>query len=76
MAVEKLQNDVDDSLEEIEYFQQNIPPGGPEEEDALSDFERRIKELKRKRKQKLDDIGYESPEDSDADQSENDHVED
>jgi hypothetical protein len=76
-AVEKLQMGADALFDEIDFFQQNIPSeGGPEEEsDALVDFDRRIKALKRMRRQKLYEIGYENPEDSDADQFANDDSE-
>ena len=74
IAIEKLQQHVDHIFEEIHFLKEEIPSrGGPEEEDdALLDFEQRIKELKRMRRQKLEDIGYECPEDSGAEESEND----
>ena len=55
-----------DDFEEIEHIQLGIPTsGGPEaEDDALLEIERSVKELDQKRRQKLDEIGYESPEDS------------
>ena len=52
-----------------EHFQQEIPTsGGTEaEENAVLEIERKIKELDQKRRRKLDEIGYENPEDSRAD---------
>ena len=68
-AVETLLAGVDNCLEVIEHFQQEIPTsGGTEaEENAVLEIERKIKELDQKRRRKLDDIGYENPEDSRAD---------
>jgi hypothetical protein len=68
-AVETLRAGVDNCLEEIEHFQQEIPDsGGTEaEENAVLEIERKIKELDQKRRRKLDDIGYENPEDSRSD---------
>jgi hypothetical protein len=64
-AVETLLAGVDNYFEEIGHYQQDIPTsdGTEAEEDAVREIERRIKELDQKRRQKLDEIGYESPED-------------
>lgn len=66
-AIETLHKDVDLLFEEIEYFQQEIPNrGGTEEEDdALVEIDRRIKELDQRRRRKLDEIGYENNEEED-----------
>ncbi len=68
-AVEILLGGADNEFEEIEQFKQEIPTsGGTEaEEIGILEIERRIKELDQKRRRKLDEIGYESPEDSRAD---------
>jgi hypothetical protein len=68
-AVETLRGGVDNYFEMIEQFREEIPTsGGTEaEEDAVIEINRRITELNQNRLQKLDEIGYESPEDSRAD---------
>jgi hypothetical protein len=64
-AVETLSDKDGYYFEEINYLMGEIPDeGGPKEEaDAISEIERRIKELKQKMRDKLDEIGYEDPED-------------
>jgi len=66
-AVEKLHEGVDFFFEEIEHFKQEIPNSGgtEEEDDALIEIDRRVKELDQKRRQKLDEIGYENVEEED-----------
>jgi hypothetical protein len=56
---------VDFLFEEINHHRQEIPTSGgtEEEEDALCAIDRRMEELDQKRRQKLDEIGYEAPED-------------
>ena len=70
-AVEKLDDPDGLFFEEINQLLQQIPwrdsHSTEEEEDAVADIQRKIRELDQKRRQKLDDIGYESHEDSRAD---------
>lgn len=68
-AVEKLLVGIEHDFEEFSIIQEAIPTtGGTEaEEEAVFEIEQKIKELAKKRWQKLDDIGYERPEDSRAD---------
>ncbi|MGD0253526.1 MAG: hypothetical protein ABSC01_12620 [Verrucomicrobiota bacterium] len=64
-AVEILRDDDGYFFEEIYQIKEGIRPRGATEaeDDAMSEIERRIEQLKRKMRQKLDEIGYESPED-------------
>jgi hypothetical protein len=64
-AVEILRDGDGYFFEEIYQIKEGIHPRGATEaeDDAMSEIERRIEQLKRKMRQKLDEIGYESPED-------------
>jgi hypothetical protein len=64
-AVETLRDDDGYFFEEVYQIKEGIPPNGATEaeDDAMSEIERRIEQLKRKMRQKLDEIGYGSPED-------------
>jgi len=69
-AVKKLDDPNRLFFEEINQLLDEIPCDGhgtEEEENAVADIQRRIKELDQKRRQKLDEIGSQSPEDSRAD---------
>lgn len=63
-AAGRILSDDDGCFEEIYSLLRDIPnEGGPREEDeAKSEIERRIKGLKQKMGEKLDEIGYENPE--------------
>ena len=64
-AVEVLIDDAGFLLEEIFDLREHIPASGgtQEEEEALCETDRRIQELKQKRRQKLDELGCDSPAD-------------
>lgn len=63
-AIETLLGGVNKDIEEIEWLKND--PSTLAEEVALLEIGRKIKELDKMRWQKLDEIGYESPEDSRA----------
>jgi hypothetical protein len=68
-AVKKLRENVEHEFELISYLLEEIPKTGgtEEEEEGVLAIKQKIKELDKKMRQKLDEIGYESSEDSRAD---------